>query len=252
MGGFQACEKWRQECRRRTLTSQDQEYRPYGGGREAEPNQEFPLPTAPQELIKLWRNNPLSECASQSVQDVFDQPSGWATSNFRLSTSNLASEDRELQILWFGIFRLTVAPVSHIFPVKLVVPCGAVSGGEASMSSNEKNAIEINERRVGEVTVLEVRGRLALGEGSQALHEKLEALVEQGRVKLLLECSEVTALDSQGVSALVRGVISTRKRGGQMKLLKPSQKAHYVLEITRLLTIIECFDDEAKALASFQ
>lgn len=121
------------------------------------------------------------------------------------------------------------------------------------MSPNQerKKTVEINERPVGEVTILQLRGRLALGEGSQPLYERLESLIEQGRVKLLLECSEVTALDSQGISALVRGVISTRKRGGQLKLLKPSPRVRDVLNITRLLTIMESFDDEAKALASF-
>lgn len=121
------------------------------------------------------------------------------------------------------------------------------------MASDEENqtAFEIKERQVGEVTILELKGRVSLGIGSQALNDKLQALIDQGRVKLLLECSGVTILDSQGISSLVRGVISTRKRGGQLKLLKPSPRAHHVLDTTRLLTVIESFEDEAEALASF-
>ena len=115
----------------------------------------------------------------------------------------------------------------------------------------KKTAIEMKERQAGDVTILELKGRLALGEGSGVLQEKLQTLISQGRIKLLLECSEVTALDSQAISALVRGVISSRKQGGQLKLLKPSPRALHVLDITRLLTVIESFDDEAKALASF-
>lgn len=120
-----------------------------------------------------------------------------------------------------------------------------------ALDEKRKIAVEIKERQVGEVTILELRGRVALAEGSQALNEKLQTLMDQGRVKLLLECSGITTLDSQGISSLVRGVISTRKRGGQLKLLKPSPRVRYVLDITRLLTVIESFDDEAAALASF-
>jgi anti-sigma B factor antagonist len=121
------------------------------------------------------------------------------------------------------------------------------------MASNQEKeiAFEIKERQVGEITILEVKGRVALGKGSQALSDKVQTLIDQGHLKLLLECSGVTVLDSQGISSLVRGVISTRKRGGQLKLLKPSPKAHNVLTTTRLLTVIESFNDEAAALASF-
>jgi len=113
------------------------------------------------------------------------------------------------------------------------------------------SAIEIKERQVGDVTILELKGRLALGEVCSKFQEKLQTLIASGRTKLLLECSEVTALDSQAISALVRGLISARNRGGQLKLLKPSPRALHVLEITHLLSVIESFDDEAKALASF-
>ena len=112
-------------------------------------------------------------------------------------------------------------------------------------------SIEIKERQLGKVTLLELSGRLALGEGSTGLHERINAHFEAGRVNLLLECSQVTALDSQGISALVRGVISAGKRGGQFKILKPSPRVRQILEVTRLFKVIETFDDEAKALASF-
>jgi anti-sigma B factor antagonist len=112
-------------------------------------------------------------------------------------------------------------------------------------------SVEITERQEGPVTVLVLKGRLALGEGSTGLNEKLQSLIDEGRVKLLVECSRVTALDSQGISALVRGVISTEKRGGKLKLLKISPRVRHVLEATRLLTVIESFDDEATALASY-
>jgi anti-sigma B factor antagonist len=112
-------------------------------------------------------------------------------------------------------------------------------------------SVGITERQVGPVTILELSGRLALGEGSTALNEKLQSLIGEGRVNMLLECSRVTALDSQGISALVRGIISTQKRGGKLKLLRVAPRVRHVLEVTRLLSVIESFEDEAKALASY-
>jgi anti-sigma B factor antagonist len=111
--------------------------------------------------------------------------------------------------------------------------------------------VEIKQRQVGEITILELKGRLALGEGSSALNEKLQGLIGEGCINLVLECSQVDALDSQGISALVRGIVSTQKHGGKLKLVSPSPRVLRVLEVTRLITLMETFDDEAKALASF-
>jgi len=120
-----------------------------------------------------------------------------------------------------------------------------------TLNKADASEFEIKERQAGEVTILELKGRVALGRGSQALNDRLQALIDQGRIKLLVQCSGVTNLDSQGISSLVRGVISTRKRGGQLKLLKPSARAYHVLDTTRLLSVIQSFDDEAEALSSF-
>jgi anti-anti-sigma factor len=107
------------------------------------------------------------------------------------------------------------------------------------------------ERRVGPVTVLTLKGRMAFEEGSRRLDEKLQSLINEGRVNLLLECSEVEALDSQGISALVRALITTGRLGGKVKLLRPSARVRHVLEVTRLLSVLEAFEDEKKALGSF-
>ncbi len=112
-------------------------------------------------------------------------------------------------------------------------------------------SLEIKEKQVGSVTVLHLRGRLAAGEGSDELSEKLQSLVAAGHSALLLECSQLTGIDSQGISALVRGYVSISKRGGRIKLLKLSPRARYVLEITHLLKVIDAFDDERAALRSF-
>ena len=110
---------------------------------------------------------------------------------------------------------------------------------------------EIKQRQVGKVTVLEVKGRMVLGEASDTFNKTLQDLIAEGRVNLLLDFSQVGALDSQGIAALVRATVSARKRGGRLLLLKPSPRVLNVLEVTRLITLLEAFDDEAKALARF-
>ena len=111
--------------------------------------------------------------------------------------------------------------------------------------------IIFKERQAGPVTILELSGRLFMGEASDELDLKLQGLMSEGRVNLLLDCSRVTGIDSQGIKSLVRGVISAQKRGGKLKLLKLSHRVKEVLQITRLLTVIEFFDDEGVALQSF-
>ena len=108
-----------------------------------------------------------------------------------------------------------------------------------------------NERQDGPVTILAVSGRLFLGPASEELDEKLQSLLAEGKVNLLLDCSDVTAIDSQGIKSLIRGVISAQKRGGHLKLMKSSHRLREVLIITHLLTVIEAFDGEEAALASF-
>jgi len=188
-------------------------------------------------------NRPYCRLASErQPEDVFSRKQG---------TPSLGSS-----IL--GLTALLSGPILRLEPVhpRATVRMDAQTvswEGETPMALNKANAseFEIKERQVGEVTVLELRGRVALGKGAQALNDKLQTLIDLGRIKLLLQCSEVTILDSQGISSLVRGVISMRKRGGQLKLLKLSPRAHRVLEITHLLTFIQSFEDEAEALASF-
>ena len=108
-----------------------------------------------------------------------------------------------------------------------------------------------SERKVGSVTILALSGRLFLGEASEELDQKLQSLLAEGKVNLLLDCSDVTGIDSQGIKSLVRGVISTQKRGGRLKLLKISHRLREILIITHLLTVIEAYDSEEAALTSF-
>lgn len=109
----------------------------------------------------------------------------------------------------------------------------------------------IAERTVGAITVLEISGRLTVGTLSSELDEKLQGLVTAGQMALLLDCSQVTAIDTQGIHALIRAYASVQKRGGKLKLLKPSARVRNVLTVTRLLTVLEAFDDEETAVRSF-
>jgi len=109
----------------------------------------------------------------------------------------------------------------------------------------------VTERRVNSVTILELDGRLTMGAGSEALNQKLKSLIAEGHRALLLNCSQVSAIDSQGIQALVLGVRLAKNNGGQLKLLKPSSRLRESLKVTRLLPLFESFDDEEKALRSF-
>jgi anti-sigma B factor antagonist len=112
-------------------------------------------------------------------------------------------------------------------------------------------SIITKERQAGQVTVIELSGRLSLSPELDALDERLQALMGAGQLDFLIDCSRVTAIDSQGIKTLVRGVISSGKRGGKFKLLKISRRVREVLNLTRLLAVVEVFDDEEAALRSF-
>ncbi|HEV2352358.1 MAG TPA: STAS domain-containing protein [Terriglobia bacterium] len=111
--------------------------------------------------------------------------------------------------------------------------------------------IVAKERQAGGEIILELSGRLYLGESSEDLDHKLQSLFAEGKVNLILDCSGVSGIDSQGIKVLVRGVISAHTRGGKVVLLKISHRVRDVLTITHLLSVIESFDDEQSALASF-
>lgn len=106
-------------------------------------------------------------------------------------------------------------------------------------------------RRVGSLIVLELNGRLVMGEGSELLDQELQSRIAAGERALLLDCSGVPAIDSQGIKSLVRAAISLQSREGKLKLLHLSRRVRDVLELTRLHTVIETFDDEEAAVKSF-
>jgi anti-sigma B factor antagonist len=111
--------------------------------------------------------------------------------------------------------------------------------------------MQIVERAIGEVTILDLKGRLVAGDGDQLLIDAVNRLVQIGRRKVLLNLADVSYIDSGGLGAIVAKYITLHKRDGQLKLCNVRARSFRVLNITRLLTIFESFDSEADALGGF-
>ena len=109
----------------------------------------------------------------------------------------------------------------------------------------------VTARETGKIAVLELSGRLVMGEACTALDSQMKSLIDGGQFSLLLECSRVEAIDSQGIEVLVRYLNILQKCGGKLGLVKLSPRMREVLEIARLLPYFHSFDDEAAALQSF-
>jgi anti-sigma B factor antagonist len=105
--------------------------------------------------------------------------------------------------------------------------------------------------RIGPVLLVELSGRLVYGDGEHGLDEFLQQLIGRGERALLLDCADVSAMDSEGVKVLFRNLASMEKRGGSIKLVNLAPRVRLVLETTRLLSIIETFDDQEAAVRSF-
>mgnify|MGYP000359589651 CR=1 FL=1 len=111
--------------------------------------------------------------------------------------------------------------------------------------------LTINERNAGNATILDLSGRITIGEGSVQLREAVRRLLEQGNKNLLIDLGGVDYVDSSGIGELVSCYTTTKNQGGQLKLLNLTKKIKDLLSITKLLTVFEVYDDEAEALKSF-
>ena len=111
--------------------------------------------------------------------------------------------------------------------------------------------LRIAEVQVGDVTILRMSGRLELEEGDLVLRDYVNRLVDEGRVKIVLDVKEVRRIDSAGIGMLVSKYLSTRKQGGTIKLLHLTRRSDHLMDITRLATVFEIFEDEADAVRSF-
>ena len=101
------------------------------------------------------------------------------------------------------------------------------------------------------VTILDLSGRITLGEGSVVLREQIRDLLAKGQKKILLNLADVTYIDSSGIGELVSAFTAVKNQGGELKLLKLTKKVHDLLQITKLYTVFDIKDDESAALAAF-
>jgi anti-sigma B factor antagonist len=112
-------------------------------------------------------------------------------------------------------------------------------------------SVKLSTRQVGDVSVVDVAGRITLGEGSSALRDLLKDMVGKGQKKILLNLGEVTYIDSSGIGELVSAFTSIANQGGQLKLLNLAKRVKDLLQITKLYTVFDVHDDEAGAIRSF-
>jgi anti-sigma B factor antagonist len=106
-------------------------------------------------------------------------------------------------------------------------------------------------RQVDGITIVDLSGRITLGEGSVVLRDTIRDLLSKGSKRLLLNLAEVTYIDSSGIGELVSAFTTVRNQGGELKLLNLTKKVHDLLQITKLYTVFDVKDDEAAAVASF-
>src|SRR6516162_7524423 len=106
-------------------------------------------------------------------------------------------------------------------------------------------------RQVDSVSVVDLSGRITLGEGCSQLRELIRDLLAKGHKNILLNLGEVTYIDSSGIGELVSGFTAVSNQGGQLKLLNLTKRVRDLLQITKLYTVFEVFDDEASAVRSF-
>jgi anti-sigma B factor antagonist len=111
--------------------------------------------------------------------------------------------------------------------------------------------LNISERQAGDVTILDMDGKVTIGEGSVALRSAIRRLLGEGKNKILLNLGGVAYVDSSGIGELVSSFTAVNKEGGTLKLLNLTQKIQDLLAITKLLTVFDVFENEGDALASF-
>jgi anti-sigma B factor antagonist len=114
------------------------------------------------------------------------------------------------------------------------------------------NNLNINDRQVGNVTVLDMDGNLRIGEGSDVLHKTIRRLLDTGQNQILLNLAHVAYIDSSGLGELVAAHVALGKNGGQIKLLHLTRRVRELMMITKLLTVFDAYETESAALASFK
>jgi len=111
--------------------------------------------------------------------------------------------------------------------------------------------MKVNARQVDGVTVLDLSGRITLGEGSVVLRDAVRDLLSKGNKKIVANLADVNYIDSSGIGELVSAFTTVKGQGGELKLLNLTKKVHDLLQITKLYTVFDVKDNEAAAIKSF-
>ena len=106
-------------------------------------------------------------------------------------------------------------------------------------------------REYSGITLVDLSGRIALGDGSALLRKTIRDLLEEGRVRIILNLGDVNYIDSSGIGELVSGFTAVRNRGGELKLLNLTKKVNDLLQLTKLFTVFDVYNDESSAVGSF-
>lgn len=109
----------------------------------------------------------------------------------------------------------------------------------------------INERRVGDVTILDLKGRIRIGGTTVSLHKSIRCLIQEGKKSILLNLAGVTFIDSSGLGELVASHVSLQAKGGEIKLLQPTESLRELMSVTKLLEVFDVCENESEALAGF-
>ena len=112
--------------------------------------------------------------------------------------------------------------------------------------------MKITERKVGDVTVLDIEGKILLGEGNVQLKRKIDELVERNEIRVVLNLEQVPYMDSGGLGEIVRSYTTATRAGGNLKLVNATKRISDLLTITKLITVFEIFDNETAAVESFK
>lgn len=111
--------------------------------------------------------------------------------------------------------------------------------------------MDIKERVVDGVSILDLSGKIVLGEGDGQIRERIKDLLSDGQRKILLNLAEITYIDSAGLGALISSYTTTRREGGQLKLVNLTKRIQDLLAITKLITVFETYENETEAIDSF-
>jgi anti-sigma B factor antagonist len=111
--------------------------------------------------------------------------------------------------------------------------------------------MKTNIRKSGDVNILDLRGKITIGEGDVLLRKHVKTLIEKGEKNVLVNMADVSYMDSSGIGELIASYTTVARKGGKMKLVNLSPKIKDILQITQLMSVFDIYDDEDEAIASF-